>query len=137
MKNNNNKDSARTFDPNPRENEISVLDEDRQPKGYNDANRQQYRWSNTLVCGLVVWGSTYGFPLLRCSGVLCWPSQGGTSALSPLSCSFLFFLARFIAVMSTVSTCLVCNSSIVATCPSIPAAHFAFCLFYSLCFSCL
>ena len=53
----------------------------------------------------------------------CWPSQGGTSALSPLSCSFSFFLARLIAV---VSTCLVCNSSIVATCPPIPAAHFAF-----------
>ena len=36
--------------------------------------------------------------------------------------------------MSTVSTCLVCNSSIVATCPSIPAARFAFRLFYSFCF---
>ena len=32
------------------------------------------------------------------------PSQGGTSALSPLSCSFLLFLARLIVV---VSTCLV------------------------------
>ena len=28
--------------------------------------------------------------------------------------------------MSTVSSCLVCNSSIVATCPSIPAARSAF-----------
>ena len=28
--------------------------------------------------------------------------------------------------MSTVSTCLVCNSSTVATCSSIPAARFAF-----------
>ena len=37
-------------------------------------------------------------------------SQGGTSALSPLSCSFSFFMARLIVV---VSTCLVCNSSIV------------------------
>ena len=36
---------------------------------------------------------------------------------------YLFFLARLIVV---VSTCLVCNSSIVATCPPIPAAHFAF-----------
>ena len=27
------------------------------------------------------------------------------------------------------STCLVCNSSIVTTCPSIPATHFAFRLF--------
>ena len=34
-------------------------------------------------------------------------------------------------MVSTVSTCLVCNSSIVATCPLIPAARFAFrlCLF--------
>ena len=39
--------------------------------------------------------------------------------MSPLSCSFSFFLARLIAVASTVYTCLVCNSSIVATCPSI------------------
>ena len=66
----------------------------------------------------------------------CWPSQGGTSALSPPSCSFLFFLARLIAVAATVYTYLVCNSSIVATCPSIPAARFAFRLFYSFCFSC-
>ena len=36
--------------------------------------------------------------------------------------------------MSTVSTFLVCNSSIGATCPSIPAAHFAFRLFYSFFF---
>ena len=49
---------------------------------------------------------------------------------------FSFFLARLIAVASTVSTCLVCNSSNVATCPSIPAARFAFRLFYSFCFSC-
>ena len=69
-------------------------------------------------------------------GVHCWPSQGGTSALSPLSCSFSFFLARLIAVASTVYTCLVCNSSTEATCHSIPAARFAFRLFYSFCFSC-
>ena len=36
---------------------------------------------------------------------------------------YIFFLARLIAV---VSTCLACNSSIVAACPPIPAAHFAF-----------
>ena len=41
----------------------------------------------------------------------------------------LFSLARFIAV---VSICLViCDSSIVATCPSVPAAHFAFCLCFN------
>ena len=34
-----------------------------------------------------------------------------------------FFLARCVAV---VSVCLVCESSIVATCPSIPAARFGF-----------
>ena len=71
---------------------------------------------------------------------MIWQLVGGkndTSALSPLSCSFSFFLARLIAVASTVSTCLVCNSSIVATCPSISAARFAFRLFYSFCFSCL
>ena len=34
--------------------------------------------------------------------------------------------------MSTVSTCLVCYSSIVATCPSIPAARFAFRLCFIL-----
>ena len=33
-------------------------------------------------------------------------SQGGTSALSPLSCSFSVFLARLIAVASTVHTCM-------------------------------
>ena len=54
--------------------------------------------------------------------------------MSPLGCSFSFFLARLIAVASTVYTCLVCNSSIVATCPSIPAARLAFRLFYSFCF---
>ena len=48
--------------------------------------------------------------------------------------SFSFFLARLIAVASTVCTCLVCNSSIMATCPSIPAARFAFRLFYSFFF---
>ena len=36
----------------------------------------------------------------------------------------------------TVYTCLVCNSSIVAACPSIPAARLAFRLFYSFCYSC-
>ena len=52
--------------------------------------------------------------------------------MSPLSCSFSFFLARLLVV---VSTCLVCNSSIVATCPPIPAAHFAFrFVLYSFCF---
>ena len=39
-----------------------------------------------------------------------------------------FFLARFVAVVSIVSICLVYDFSIVATCPSIPAARFAFCL---------
>ena len=37
-------------------------------------------------------------------------------------------MARFIAVVSIVSICLVYDSSIVATRPSIPAARFAFCL---------
>ena len=45
--------------------------------------------------------------------------------MSPLSC--FFFLARFIVVVSIVTVCLVYNSSVVATCPSIPAARFAFC----------
>ena len=45
---------------------------------------------------------------------------------------FFVFLALLIAVVSTVSTCVVLNSSIVATCPPIPAARFAF----SLCFIC-
>ena len=54
--------------------------------------------------------------------------------MSPLNCSFSFFLARLIAVASTVYTCLVCNSSLVATCPSIPAARFDFRLFYSFLF---
>ena len=35
--------------------------------------------------------------------------------------------------MSIVSICLVCNFSIVATCPSMPAARFAFCLWF-VCF---
>ena len=50
--------------------------------------------------------------------------------MSPLSCSF-FFLARFIVVVSVVSICLVCNFSIVATCPSIqlPALLFVYVLF--------
>ena len=37
-----------------------------------------------------------------------------------------FFLARFIAAVSIVSISLVCDSSIVATCPSVPAARIAF-----------
>ena len=37
-----------------------------------------------------------------------------------------FFLARYIAVVSIVSFCLVCDSRIVATCPIIPAARFDF-----------
>ena len=45
---------------------------------------------------------------------------------------FFVFLARIIPVVLTVSTCVVSNSSIVATCPPIPAARFAF----SLCFIC-
>ena len=51
--------------------------------------------------------------------------------MSPLGCSFFFliFLVRFIGVVSIVSVCLVCDSSIVATCLSTPAARFAFCLF--------
>ena len=44
----------------------------------------------------------------------------------PLSCSLCNCLARYIAVVPFVSICLVCDSSIVATCPSIPAARFAF-----------
>ena len=40
--------------------------------------------------------------------------------------SVLSFLTRFIDVVSMVSICLVCDSSIVDTCPSIPAARFAF-----------
>ena len=48
------------------------------------------------------------------------------SSKSPLSSFFSFFLARLIVVMSA---CLVCNSSIVATCPPIPAARFAFRLY--------
>ena len=40
---------------------------------------------------------------------------------------FFFFLAPFIDVASGVSICLVWDSSIVATCPSIPAARIAFC----------
>ena len=39
---------------------------------------------------------------------------------------FAFFLACYIAVESIVSICLVCDSSIVATYPSVPAARFAF-----------
>ena len=42
---------------------------------------------------------------------------------------FHFFLARFIVLVSIVS---VCESSIVATCPLIPAARFAFCLYFIL-----
>ena len=41
---------------------------------------------------------------------------------------FIFSWLRFIVVLSIVSLCLVCDSSIVATCPSIPAVRFAFCL---------
>ena len=44
----------------------------------------------------------------------------------PRQCLYAYFLARYIAVVSIVSICLVCDSSIVATCPSIPAARFAF-----------
>ena len=39
-----------------------------------------------------------------------------------------FFLARLIAVLSIVSVYLAYDSSIVTTCPSIPAARFTFCL---------
>ena len=42
----------------------------------------------------------------------------------PRQCLYAFFLARYIAVVSIVS--IVCDSSIVATCLSIPAACFAF-----------
>ena len=44
---------------------------------------------------------------------------------------FFFFLARFIVVVFVVSICLVCNFSIVATCPSIqlPALLFVCVLF--------
>ena len=50
--------------------------------------------------------------------------------------SFLFFFFFFFfifawlvsAVVSIMSFCLVCDSSIVATCPSPPAARFVFCL---------
>ena len=37
-----------------------------------------------------------------------------------------YFFARYIAVVSNVCICLVCDSSVVATCPSIQAARFAF-----------
>ena len=49
----------------------------------------------------------------------------------------LYFQARFIVVVSFVSICLVCESSIVATCPSMPSARFVF-LFElnSFCFCC-
>ena len=40
---------------------------------------------------------------------------------------FSFFPARVFAVMSTVSIYLVCDFSIVATCPLMQAARFAFC----------
>ena len=40
----------------------------------------------------------------------------------------LFLLARFIAVVSIVSVCLVSDFSIVATCHSMSAARFVFCL---------
>ena len=45
--------------------------------------------------------------------------------------------ARFICVVSVVSNCLVCDSSFVATCSSMPAACFAFVcvLFVLLCYS--
>ena len=57
-----------------------------------------------------------------------WPTQGGTSVLSPLSCSFFVFsLARFIVVVSVVSICFIRDFSILATCPSMSAALFAFC----------
>ena len=50
---------------------------------------------------------------------------------------FHFLLARFIAAVSIVSISIVYDSSIVANCPSIPAARFAFCLclfvFFLLC----
>ena len=39
-----------------------------------------------------------------------------------------FFPACFIA---DVSVCVICDCSIVATCPSIPAAHFTFCLCFN------
>ena len=45
--------------------------------------------------------------------------------MSFFGCSVCIFLARYIAVVFIVSICLVCDSSIVATCPSIPAARFA------------
>ena len=37
-------------------------------------------------------------------------------------------MARFIVAVSVVLVSLECDSSIVATCPSVPAARFAFCL---------
>ena len=56
--------------------------------------------------------------------------------MSPLSCSsffffFFIFFACYIVVVSVVSICLVCNFSIVATCPSIqlPALLFVCVLF--------
>ena len=98
------------------------------------------------------WGPLLG-KATGCLGVGAELGGGGLSAAGWLShtplpmisllavprrhfCFFYFkllsfvFLARLIAVVSTVSTCLVCNSSIVAPCPPIPAARFAF----SLCF---
>ena len=70
-------------------------------------------------------------------GFHCWPSQGGISVfLSPLSCSIIFFPRTFHCCCIY---CLVRGSSIVAICPSIPAARFAFVcvlLFYLFCFCC-
>ena len=69
----------------------------------------------------------------------CWPPQAAllfSSVLSPLSYSFsLFFLVCFIVVVSIVSICLEQDSSIVVTCPSMPAACFPFSLFLFVLFS--
>ena len=51
--------------------------------------------------------------------------------MSPLGSSFSNVLARFVAV---VSIYLVCDFSTVATCPSIPATRFAFCLCFIVLF---
>ena len=42
--------------------------------------------------------------------------------------SFLSWLVSLLLCLPIVHICLVCDSSIVATCPSIPAARFSFCL---------
>ena len=72
----------------------------------------------------------YGFGLH-----LCPPNAVFLFCLLIVVLFFIFFLARFIAVVPIVSVCLVCDFSIVATCPSMPAGRFAFvCVLFVLFF---